>query len=150
LVILILIVHVLASAALFGAMFYSIAVVQPRAKRFFERPAEFEEFVAFVSNGARWKVLGGYAVIAASGFALMGLGHRERSGVWVVLIVAKIVVLVAAVILFSIVSWRWWPARVFATAEEVPKFQKLFRRVGFAMIAFVGIEFVLGIVAHVM
>ena len=129
-------------------MFYSITVVQPRAKRFFEKPEDFEEFVTFVSNGARWKVLGGYAVIAVTGFALVPFRRGEMSRAWMVLMGAKIVVLVAAVTLFSIVSWRWWPARVFATAEEIPKFQRLFRRVGFAMVTFVAIEFVLSLIAH--
>jgi hypothetical protein len=53
-------VHVLASAAIFGAMFYSITVIQPRARRYFQSPHDFEEFIAVISNGARWKVLGGF------------------------------------------------------------------------------------------
>jgi uncharacterized membrane protein len=143
-----LLIHVLASAALFGAMFYSITLIQPKAKRFFQKPEDFEEFITFISNGARWKVLGGYAVIAITGFALIPFHHSPMSRTWMILITTKIILLAAAVIFFSYVSWRLWPSRVFATPEEIPKYQRLFRLVGFVMITFVTIDFVLGVVAH--
>lgn len=37
--------HLLASAALFGAMFYSFTLVHPRARKFFANPADFEKFI---------------------------------------------------------------------------------------------------------
>ena len=64
-------VHALASAAWFGSMFYSLTVMQPRAERFFESAAEFEEFVAHVAQGARWKVLAAFAFVAATGGLLI-------------------------------------------------------------------------------
>ena len=44
--------HALAGAAWFGSMFYSLAVLQPRAKAYFEEDdGRFEEFVATIAGG---------------------------------------------------------------------------------------------------
>jgi putative copper export protein len=66
-----LLIHMLASAAWFGAMFYSLAVLHPRARAFFGDAKRFEEFISHVAAGARWKVLGGCLLIALTGAALM-------------------------------------------------------------------------------
>jgi uncharacterized membrane protein len=140
-------IHVLSAAALFGAMFYSIMIIQPKSRKYFS-DQQFEEFIAFISNGARWKMLIGLASIALSGFLLIPF-HRDSPGkLWTILILSKIVVLIITVTLFCYVSWRLWPARIFATPEEIPRFQRLFRKVGFAMLTLVTIEFILGIIAH--
>ena len=140
--------HILSSSALFGAMFYSIAVLQPRAKRYFDEPRQFEEFIAFVSNGARWKMLAGFALIAMTGFMLMRLRGANNNRIWTGLICAKISVLIVMVCFFSFVSWRLWPAHIFATTEEIPKFQRLFRFVAFTMMTLVTLEFILAFIAH--
>jgi len=141
-------VHIIASAGLLGAMGYSIGVVQPRARRFFEKPADFEEFTAFISNGARWKMLGTLAVIGLTGALLIIFHPREADHRWLALIAAKMLVLLIATVVFCYASWRLWPARIFASPEEIPKFQRRFRLVGYAMITMVVLEFVLAAVAH--
>src|SRR5262249_40953788 len=65
------VVHVLAGAAWFGAMFYSLFVLHPRGRAFFERPSDFEEFITFVSHGARYAVLGALGVLALTGAGLI-------------------------------------------------------------------------------
>jgi hypothetical protein len=45
------------------------------------------------------------------------------------------------------VSWRGWPARVFALPAELPALHRRFRRVALVMTGLVGAAFVLGVVA---
>src|SRR6516225_10182553 len=76
-------IHVLAASAWFGAMFYSLFVLHPRARAFFDSPSKFEEFITFIAAGARWKVLSGCLVIGATGLALLSCTTilRPRGGV---------------------------------------------------------------------
>lgn len=141
-------VHIVASAGLFGAMGYSIGVVQPRARRFFEKPADFEEFTAFISHGARWKMIGTLALIALTGALLVIFHPHEADHRWLVSIAAKIIILLIATLLFCYASWGLWPARIFASREGIPHFQRRFRLVGYTMITMVVLEFVLAAVAH--
>lgn len=141
-------VHIIASAGLLGAMGYSIGVVQPRARRFFQNPADFEEFTAFISHGARWKMIGTLALIAVTGAVLVIFHPHEAGHRWLALMGAKIGILLIATVLFCYASWRLWPARIFAPPEEIPKFQRRFRLVGYAMITMVVLEFVLAAMAH--
>jgi uncharacterized membrane protein len=143
------IVHVLAAAGWFGAMCYSAFILHPRARRFFTNAADFEAFIATVSDGARWKVLGTLALIGLSGTGLTLLSG-SRSPTWWVLIAAKSLFLLAALGLFVYVSWRLWPARVLALPNEIPRFQAIFRRVAGAMIALAAMAMVLGAVAHLL
>jgi hypothetical protein len=71
--------HVLAGAAWFGAMLYSLVVLHPRAKSFFRNPAQFEDFIATLAAGARWKVLGGCMFIALTGGILLLLREPGQS-----------------------------------------------------------------------
>jgi hypothetical protein len=54
---------------------------------------------------------------------------------------------VAAAAVFWWVSWRGWPARVFALPAELPALHRRFRRVALAMTGLVCAAFVLGVVA---
>jgi hypothetical protein len=144
---LVAIAHALAGAAWFGAMFYSLTVMQPRAVHFFSTPAQFEEFIAFVSHGARWKVLGAFAFVAATGIALFLL-CLPAPPVWLGLIAAKVALFFVALAVFVYTSWWLWPARVFVTPEEIPSIQRRFRIIGWTMIALVGLNLALGVAAH--
>ena len=73
--------HILAAAAWFGAMFYSLAVLHPRACACFASLRQLEEFIAFIAAGARWKVLFGCAVIGATGLALIPF-RENPSAAW--------------------------------------------------------------------
>lgn len=143
-------VHILAAAAMFGAMFYSFTLVHPRARKFFQNPRDFEEFITFISSGARWKVLGGFTLIGSTGFALAILNRADPHQPSHAVLLIKSLILLAAVAFFCFVSWKLWPRRIFATTEEVPRFQRLFRWVAVVMISLVTIEFVISIAAHVL
>ena len=143
------VVHALAAAAWFGAMFYSFFVLHPRAHAYFREPAEFETFIATLSQGARWKVLGALGMIALTGFGLVFVcWPRRLAPTWGVLMMAKLILFFLAAGVFTHISWRSWPARVLATQEEIPHFQKAFRRAAVVMLAIAAFSIVLGILAH--
>lgn len=143
------IVHTLAGAAWFGAMFYSLMVLQPKAKAYFENDPKFEDFIATISRGARWKVLSAFAIVLLSGVALILLARPEPMSVWwLTLIALKTAAFVIALAIFCYASWRLWPARIFATTEEIPAIQQRFRRIGITLLILVGLAMALGVVAH--
>jgi uncharacterized membrane protein len=143
------VIHVLAGAAWFGAMFYSVFVLHPRGRAFFDRPGDFEAFITFVSHGARYAVLAALGVLALTGAGLILV--RMPSGPlpgWVLLAGAKVGLFALALGLFIVVSWCLWPARVLAAPEEVPAWQRTFRRVAWTMLVLAGLNIVLGVLAH--
>jgi hypothetical protein len=125
-------VHLALAAAWAGAMGYSLLVVQPKAERFFAgRDDEYEDFLLVMAHGNRWKVvplIAGLLVTAA------------LARLWGLLPVY----LVAAVI-FANVSWRHWPARVFALPQERPAFRVSLRRQAWAMTVLAGGAFLAGL-----
>ncbi|MQA05886.1 MAG: hypothetical protein GEV07_25290 [Streptosporangiales bacterium] len=127
-------------------MAYSLAVVQPRVERTLGDDAE--ELLVVLGSGARWKVLGLIAVLAASGVALVFL-TAQRSPVWWVAVAVSGVALLAAAGVFCVVSWRMWPARVFAVRDELPVHRRRFRLVAWTMLTLTGIATFAGVVAHV-
>ncbi len=143
-----LVLHGLVAAIWLGAMCYSAFVVQPRAKAYFHRPEEFEAFVASVSQGARWKVLLAMGVLGGSGGLLLLVPARSPSPAVLWLIGAKALLLLAATGVFTYVSWRLWPARVFATPDEIPRFQRAFRGVAVIMVAIAAAGFALGVLLY--
>jgi len=141
--------HVLAGAAWFGAMFFSLMLLQPRARRFFGDDEKFEFFIASISQGARWKVLSALALIAASGAGLVLLLSRQRiSREWWILIGVKIVLMVMAMGIFWYASWRLWPRRIFASADELPAIRRRFAAVGISLILIAGASMALGLLAR--
>lgn len=144
-----LLAHVVAGAVWLGAMAYSLGVIQARVRALFDDPVRAEEVAVFMAAGARWKVIAVMAVLAATGGGLVvvqGWGHSAR---WQIAIGAKVLLLAVAAAVFAWVSWRLWPARVFALPEEIPGWQRRFRIVGATLLGLVSAEFVLGIAAHV-
>jgi uncharacterized membrane protein len=141
-------IHVLASAAWFGAMFYSLVVLHPRTRSFFGDARQFEEFIAQIAAGARWKVLGGCLLIALTGMALMFFpSEAHRSTTWQICIALKTIFLLTAVGIFCFASWKLWPARIMCSPEEIPKFQRQFRIVAVTLLALIGMAIVLGVVS---
>jgi len=141
--------HVLAGAAWFGAMFYSLVVLHPRARQFFRSDAEFEEFIATLANGARWKMLSGFATIGVSGLVLIPFVRPHSwTRTWIALIAAKSALLLLAVGIFCYVSWWLWPSRIFATPDEIPAIQRKFRRIAIALITIAALPTILGLLAR--
>jgi putative copper export protein len=140
--------HVLAGAAWFGAMLYSLLVLHPRARSFFGSTSKFEEFITYLAAGARWKVLGGAAFIAFTGVCLLLLPSRENtSPAFYACVIAKAALFIVAVGLFCFTSWVLWPARTLASTEENPKFHKTFRVIAITLIILLGISMVVGVVS---
>jgi uncharacterized membrane protein len=136
-------VHAGTAAVWLGAMLYSLFVVQPRAAAALE---DAEPLFVALAAGARWMVIAMCAVLAASGAGLIAI-EDDASTAWTVLVSVKTALLIAALALFGDVSWRMWPARLFALPEEVSQHRRRFRVVAFALTALVGTAFVLGTVA---
>jgi hypothetical protein len=139
--------HVLAGAAWFGAMLYSLAVLHPRARSFFGGPRKFEDFITFIAAGARWKVLGGAIFIALTGVSLMCAVAGMSSPGKLACLVVKAILFVAAVSLFCYTSWILWPARTLASVEEIPRFQQKFRMIALALLVLVGASMVIGLLS---
>jgi hypothetical protein len=148
----VLAVHVLGGGVWIGAMVFSVFILQPRAARFFEREADFEDFIFTVVHGARWKVFAGVLAILLSGVALSVWPEHAivaDDPVWLAAYVVKLLAFVLAAGLFVYVSWILWPKRTFATAEELPAIKQHFFRVGAVMVIANALNMVLGIAAHV-
>ncbi len=140
--------HVLAGGAWFGAMLYSLMVLHPRARTFFSSSRQFEEFVAHIADGARWKVLSGAAFVALTGIGLMLLPGAEHTSTGRnACIIAKSALFAIAVSLFCFTSWKLWPARILASAQDIPKFQRSFRRIAVTLLVLVGASMVLGVLS---
>lgn len=102
-----------------------------------------------LAHGARTAVLAVMAGLALTGAALVVLvlaaGHQDRT--WWLLVAAKIVALLAALAVFSWVSWRLWPRRIFALDARAARRATVFRRVAITLLALVVAQFVLGALA---
>lgn len=138
--------HVFAAAVWFGAMAYSLAVVQPRVQRMLGDDAE--QLLVVLASGARWKVVGMVAVLAGTGVGLVFL-EPGGSALWWAAVVVSAVALAAATCVFCLVSWRMWPARVFALPAELPVHRRRFRMVAWTMVCLTGAATLAGVVAHV-
>ncbi len=139
-------VYLLPAAVWTGSMTYSLAVVQPRSAGFFREDDQLEEFLTVLAHGNRWRVLAMAATLIASASAIIVVcpwsGSRVVYGIALVLDVA-------ATAVFVHVSWRHWPARVFALAQERPDFRRKLRMSARAIWLLVGAGFVLTLVASV-
>jgi hypothetical protein len=136
-----LLAHVGVATLWLGAMAYSLFVAQPRLGRLLGGDTErIEDAHRELAQGNRWRVLGMIAVLWLTGAALAVV----HPGHWWPLAV-KAVALAGATALFWWVSWRGWPARVFALPEELPALQRRFRRIALTMFALVGTAFIAGV-----
>ena len=143
------IVHALAGAAWFGSMFYSLMVLQPGVRRFFDTQGEREAFVATVSHGGRQKILLAIFLVAATGLLLCSIkGVGKSSGLWLGLIITKALLTLGALGLFAYGSWVLWPARILASSADMPGFQRRFRLLGMTILLLVAVAFAAGIVAN--
>lgn len=141
--------HAVVAAIWLGAMTYSLAVVQPRAARLLGQK-RYEELATALAAGARWTVLGMCAalVLTGAGLVVLAFAGGPPGTAWLGIIAAKAVLLVAALAVFCYVSWRLWPARLFALPAELPRLHHTFRRAAYALVGLVGANVVLGVAAH--
>lgn len=127
-----------------GAMSYSLGVVQPRVARFFTDQRQREEFLTSLAHGNRWPVVAliGSLTVAAVGVLVTGSALALTIGYSLALLLH-----LAAAAVFGHVSWRHWPARVFALPAELPGYQVRLRRLAWSMLGLVGAAFGAALVA---
>jgi hypothetical protein len=140
----IVVAHLTLAATWLGAMVYSLLVVQPRVGRFFTDERRREAFLVVLANGNRWRVapLAGALLLTAA--AVVGTAPRLARGY-----AAALVLYAVAAAIFANVSWRHWPARVFALPDELAGFQRRLRAQAWAMVGLVGTAFVVALSASV-
>ena len=127
-------------------MIYSLIVVQPKVAAFFTDDEEREVFLAALADGNRWKVVAMAGALTASGlFVVAGSDCTPvRVGYG-----AALVLYLAAFAVFVEVSWRHWPARVFALAHERAAFRQALKRRAWTMASLVGTGFVVTLAVSV-
>jgi hypothetical protein len=137
--------HLFLGVGWLGAMSYSLFMVQPKAARYFAADDEaHEDFLTTLANGARWKVVGLLAALAATGVVL-ALTATGRTAGWWAGVAAKTGLLLAASGVFWWVSWRAWPARVFALPAERARWRLRFRIAALGMLGCGGLASLLGV-----
>jgi putative copper export protein len=143
-----LLVHVGIAATWLGGMVYSLAVVQPKAARFFGTDEEAHEaFLTTMASGNRSKVLALIGALALTGGALLLVVADPAEPLQLGIHAAKGALLLAALAVFADVSWRQWPRRLFALPDERAAVRARFQRSAYALVAIVGLAFVLGVIA---
>lgn len=138
--------HLAVAAAWLGSMLYSLTVVQPKVAAYFDSDARREEFLLTLAHGNRRKVLAlvtvllltALAVIATTPPRVVAIGYG----------VALVLYLCAAAI-FGNVSWRHWPARVFARPEELPGYRTRLTYQALTMLGLVGAAFLVALAVSV-
>jgi hypothetical protein len=136
-------IHLLSSAAWFGALVYRAFFVDPKALRFFGGGAEFERFSLDLAHRMRYVVLAALLTCGLSGFALIGL-RWNPSDEWLVLMAVKSGLWAIAGALFAYISWVFWPRRVFAGPVEWKKVRRQGVVLAASMIGIAGIGILLG------
>jgi len=144
---LVTLIHAGVGALWLGSMVYSLGVVQPRVARLFGDPVRAENVYRELAAGNRWRVVALIVMLAGSGIGLVPLVAGEHATAWWALIAIKSGLTVVAAACFWWVSWRGWPARVFALPAELLALQRRFRRVALVMAGLVCAAFVLGVLA---
>jgi hypothetical protein len=103
-----------------------------------------EEFLTELAHGNRWRVVGLIGALLVTDVAVMALQPSTRG--WYGLALG--LYLLAGAI-FVYVSWRHWPARVFALPHELPDFQRRLRLLAWSMLGLVALAFLSTLAASV-
>lgn len=128
--------HIAIAAIWLGSMTYSLLVVQPAVARFPADQTGREELLVTLAHGNRWPVVGLVAALALSAIAAMIAWPEVAAGFAVALALYA-----AAAGIFVNVSWRHWPARVFALPEELAGYRRRLRIQAWTMTVLVGAAF---------
>lgn len=142
---LLVVIHLMVAAIWLGSMCYSLTVVQPKVAAFFPDAEDRELFLVLLAHGNRWKVVGLVAVLIVTGLAVAVVS----GGLVAIGYVVALLLYVAATGIFWYVSWRHWPARIFAVTEELPGFQRRFRVLATTMLLLVAVAFLVALSANV-
>ena len=137
--------HLTVAAVWLGSMTYSLSVVQPKATRFFSDDRQREEFLTTLAQGNRWKVIGLICALVVTAIAVI---VTAPPGVAYAYAVALGLYVIAAAV-FADVSWRHWPARIFARPEELPGFRGQLQVRARTMLVLVAAAFLIALSASV-
>jgi hypothetical protein len=129
--------HLTLAAVWLGSMAYSLTVVQPRVARFFADDDSREEFLITLAHGNRWRVVELICVLVLTALGVIATAHRTVAVGYAV----ALVLYLGAAAVFVNVSWRHWPARVFALPAELPGFRRSLRRQAWAICVLVAAAF---------
>ncbi|SMD25232.1 hypothetical protein [Lentzea albidocapillata] len=140
-VVIVQLVYLVLTTLWLGSMVYSLVVVQPRVARFFRDDEQREEFLVVLANGNRWPVV---ALVVGLLFSGGGVAIAGSGAVSVGFTMAVGLDLVAAGI-FVDVSWRHWPARIFALPEEIPGFRRRLTVRAATMTVLIGVSYVVAL-----
>lgn len=139
------IAHLTIAAVWLGSMTYSLGVVQPKVARFFSDDRQQEEFLTTLAQGNRWKVIGliGALLVTAIGVIVtqppdVAYGYAVALGLYVI-----------ASAVFADVSWRHWPARIFARPEELPGLRRQLQVRARTMLVLVAAAFLIALTSSV-
>lgn len=130
-------VHLGLAAMWCGSMGYSLVVVQPKVARFGFDDDRLEEFLTLLAQGNRWKVIPIVAALLTTGAGVAAVSDGGMRGVFT----GILVVYGAAATIFADVSWRHWPARVFALPQERPALRRALRLRAWTMLVLVASAF---------
>jgi uncharacterized membrane protein len=138
--VLFVVAHLTIAAVWLGSMAYSLTVVQPKVARFFADEQRREDFLITLAQGNRWKVVPLIAALLLTALGVMLTVHDQAVGYAVVAALYTV-----ATEVFGNVSWRHWPARVFAVPDELPKFRRSLLVQARVMLALVATAFLIGL-----
>jgi hypothetical protein len=131
------VLHLVIAAGWLGSMAYSLLVVQPRVSRFFTDEGSREEFLLTLAHGNRRPVLALVTALAITALVTMVTWPHVAIAYGIALVPYA-----AATAIFVNVSWRHWPARVFALPSELPGYRHRLRLQAWTMLILVGAAFV--------
>lgn len=126
-------------------MLYSLAVLQPKAARFFADVSLREDFLRTLAHGNRWPVTALITALTVTAATVVGTAPGPVAAGFAVTLVLD---LVAAAVFYH-VSWRHWPARVFALPDELPGYQRRLRMLAWTMLSLAGAGFLVALAAGV-
>jgi hypothetical protein len=137
--------YLVLAALWLGSMVYSLAVVQPRIVRFFADDNEREMFLLMLAHGNRWPVVALITALAVSAGAVIA----SATGAVAVGYVVALAFDAVAAIIFVNVSWRHWPARIFAMPGELPGYRRRLSVQARAMTVLVGAGYLIALAVSV-
>lgn len=138
--------HVLIGTIWLGATWFSLVVLHRRGPQCFARDADFEDFITQLSDGNRRRIVGALLSSALSGAALAWLIGPQHID-WR-LIALKTALWCVSLGIIYVVSWRLWPARVFALPHELPRLRDVQTRLRVLMVGALGASALLGLLSR--
>lgn len=135
--------HLVLAGIWVGSMAYSLTVVQARVARFFADEVCREEFFTALAQGNRWRVVGLICALMLTAIAVIASAPRAVAAGYA----AALVLYAAASAVFINVSWRHWPARVFAIQAEMRGYQRSLRAQAWTMLVLVGTAYAVALSA---